>query len=101
LEKIKKAEASASNEIEDAEREQATAMNRIPLDQETLINKERKVAEASAQKKIEEAMKDITKQKNLILKKGAEANSSMKTVAKGKIDKAAKKFVDEFLESLS
>ena len=42
LEKIKKAEASASSEIEKAEQEQNLVMNRIPLDQEELISKERK-----------------------------------------------------------
>ena len=101
LEKIKKAEAVASSEIEDAEKEQNVAMNRIPLDQEELMKKKRDAAEKSSRKEIDDAMKEITKQKGSILKKGESENAKMKSNAEGNIDKAAKKFVDKFLESLS
>ena len=37
LEKIKRAEEVAASEVEKAEKERTTAMNRIPLDQEALL----------------------------------------------------------------
>ena len=46
-------------------------------------------------------MKEIEKQKADILSKGKKANSKMNSEAKAKIGKAAEKFVDKFLESLS
>ena len=38
LEKIKKAEAAAASDIEAAEKEQVSARNKVPIDQENLIN---------------------------------------------------------------
>jgi len=43
----------------------------------------------------------IEKQKADILSKGKKTNSKMNSDAKGKVGKAAEKFVDKFLESLS
>ena len=59
LEKIKQAEASASTEIEKAEKEQISAKNRMPLDQEELISKERKSAEKKSKAEIKSAMEEI------------------------------------------
>ena len=101
LEKIKKAEASASNEIEKAEQEQSLVMNRIPLDQEELISKERKSAENKSKKEIKAAMEEIDKLKTKILKDGEKDNLGMKSKAEDRIDNASQKFVDTFLESLS
>ena len=101
LEKIKNAEASASSEVKKAEKEQISAMNRIPLDQEELISKERKSAEKKSKKEIKEAMEEINKLKTKILKNGEKYNSGMKSKAEARIDNASQKFVDTFLESLS
>ena len=101
LEKIKQAEAVASSEVEKAEKEHVSTTNRIPLDQEAIIKEKREKAEAASQADIDKAMKDIEKQKADILAKGKKANSEMNDAAKGKIDKAAGKFVDKFWESLS
>ena len=101
LEKIKKAEASASSEIEKAEEEQNLVMNRIPLDQEELISKERRSAEKKSKKEIKTAMEEIDKLKTKILKDGEKDNLGMKDKAEGRIDSASQKFVDTFLESLS
>ena len=46
-------------------------------------------------------MKEIGKEKSEILTKGNKANSKMKKEAQNKIDSAADKFVDKFLESLT
>ena len=101
LEKIKNAEASASSEVKKAEKEQISAMNRIPLDQEELISKERKSTEKKSKKEIKEAMEEINKLKTKILKNGEKDNSGMKSKAEARIDNASQKFVDTFLESLS
>jgi len=101
LEKIKRAEASASTEIEKAEQEQISAKNRIPLDQEELISKERKSAEKKSKKEIEAAMEEIGKEKTKILRNGKKENSGLKSKAEGRINDASQKFVDTFLESLS
>ena len=39
LEKIKKAEAAAASDIEAAEKEQVSARNKVPIDQENLLKK--------------------------------------------------------------
>ena len=39
LEKIKKAEIAAARDIEAAEKEQVSARNKVPIDQENLIKK--------------------------------------------------------------
>ncbi|MDC0526649.1 hypothetical protein OAO35_01710 [Euryarchaeota archaeon] len=101
MEKIKQAEASASTEVEKAEQEQVSANNRIPLDQEELISKERKTAEKKSKKEIEAAMNEIDGEKTKILKTGEKDNLGMKTKAEGRTDAASQKFVDAFLESLS
>ena len=101
LEKIKQAEASASTEIDKAEKEQISAKNRMPLDHEELISKERKSAEKKSKTEIKSAMEEIDEQKTKILKNGEKNNSGMKAKAEGRIDDASQKFVDTFLESLS
>ena len=101
LEKIKQAEASASTEIEKAEQEQISAMNRMPLDQEELISKERKSAEKKSKTEIKAAMEEINEQKIKILKNGKKNNLGMKAKAEDRIDDASQKFVSNFLESLS
>ena len=101
LEKIKQAEASASTEIEKAEQEQISAKNRIPLDQEELISKQRKSAEKKSKIEIKSAMEEIDEQKTKILKNGEKSNSGMKAKAEDRINDASQKFVDTFLESLS
>ena len=101
LVKIKNAEASASSEVEKAEQEQISVMNRIPLDQEELISKERKSAEKKSKKEIKTAMEEIDKLKTKILKNGEKDNLGMKAKAEDRIDNASQKFVDTFLESLS
>ena len=101
LEKIKQAEASASTEIEKAEKEQISAKNRMPLDQEDLISKERKSAEKKSKAEIKSAMEEIDGLKTKILKNGEKDNLGMKTKAEDRIDDASQKFVDTFLESLS
>ena len=101
LEKIKQAEASASTEIEKAEKEQISAKNRMPLDQEELISKERKSAEKKSKAEIKSAMEEIDGLKTKILKNGEKDNLGMKAKAEDRIDDASQKFVDTFLESLS
>jgi|TARA_B100000959_G_scaffold188326_1_gene196911 vacuolar-type H+-ATPase subunit H len=101
LEKIKQAEAVASEEVEKAEKEHISATNRIPLDQEAIIKEKREKAKKASQSDIDKAMKDIEKQKADILSKGKKANSKMKDDANTKVGNAAGKFVDKFLESLS
>jgi len=101
LEKIKQAEAVASAEVEKAEKEHVSTTNRIPLDQEAVLKEKREKAEKASQSEIDKAMKGIEKQKADILSKGKKTNSKMNSDAKGKVGKAAAKFVDNFLESLS
>ena len=101
LEKIKQAESSVSTEVEKAELEQISAKNRIPLDQEELISKERKSAERKSKIEIEAAMEEINGQKAIILKNGEKSNLGMKAKAEDRINGASQKFVDTFLESLS
>ena len=101
LEKIKQAEASASTEIEKAEKEQISSKNRMPLDQEELISKERKSAEKKSKAEIKSAMEEIDGLKTKILKNGEKDNLGMKAKGEGRIDDASQKFVDTFLESLS
>ena len=101
LEKIKQAEASASTEIEKAEKEQISSKNRMPLDQEELISKERKSAEKKSKAEIKSAMEEIDGLKTKILKNGEKDNLGMKAKAEDRIDDASQKFVDTFLESLS
>ena len=67
LEKIKQAEAVSSAEVEKAEKEHVSTVNRIPLDQEAVIKEKREKAEKSSQFAIDKAMKDIEKQKADIL----------------------------------
>ena len=81
LEKIKQAEASASTEIEKAEKEQISAKNRMPLDQEELISKERKSAEKKSKAEIKSAMEEIDGLKTKILKNGEKDNLGMKAKA--------------------
>ena len=101
LEKIKKAEAAAASDIEAAEKEQISARNKVPIDQDNLIKKARDSASSKSQKEIEEAKAYVESQKSSILKKGEKSNSDMKKKAEGKVDAAADKFIKEFLESLS
>jgi len=101
LEKIKKAEAAAASDIEAAEKEQVSARNKVPIDQENLIKKAKDSATSKSQKEIDAARKDVESQKGTILKKGKKSNSDMKKKADGKVDSAADKFIKEFLESLS
>tara|TARA_Y100000768_G_C23968943_1_gene679451 strand:- start:1913 stop:2236 length:324 start_codon:yes stop_codon:yes gene_type:complete len=101
LEKIKKAEAVAASDIEQAEKEHSLAMNKIPLDQEELLSKARNEASLKAKEKFESASKDVDTQKEKILKEGSSKNSKMKKLAEANIDSAADKFIDDFLESLS
>jgi len=101
LEKIKHAEASASTEVVKAEQEQISVNNRIPLDREELISKERKLADKKSKKEINVAMEEINGQKTEILKKGKKDNLRMKSKAEDRIDNASQKFVDTFLESLA
>ena len=101
LEKIKKAEAAAASDIDAAEKEQVSARNKVPIDQENLIKKAKDSASAKSQKEIDAARSDVESQKSTILKKGEKTNSDMKKKADGKVDAAADKFIKEFLESLS
>ena len=101
LEKIKKAEAVAASDIEAAEKEQVSARNKVPIDQENLLRKAKDSATSKSQKEIDAATSDVESQKNDILKKGKKSNSDMKKKAEGKVDAAADKFIKEFLESLS
>ena len=101
LEKIKKAEAAAASDIEAAEKEQASARNKVPIDQENLLKKAKNSAISKSQKEIDAATSDVESQKSDILKKGKKSNSDMKKKAEGKVDAAADKFIKEFLESLS
>ena len=59
LEKIKRAEEVAASEVEKAEKERTTAMNRIPLDQEGLLKEKKDKAEKESKSEIDEAMKEI------------------------------------------
>ena len=63
LEMIKKAEAVASAEVEKAEKEHVSTVNRIPLDQEAVIKEKREKAEKASQSAVDKAMKNIEKQK--------------------------------------
>jgi len=101
LEKIKKAEAAAASDIEAAEKEQVSARNKVPIDQENLIKKAKDSATSKSQKEIDAARKAVDSQKGTILKKGKKSKSDMKKKADGKVDSAADKFIKEFLESLS
>ena len=101
LEKIKKAESAAASNIEAAEKEQVSARNKVPIDQEILIKKAKDSASAKSQREIDEAKSDVESQKSAILKKGEKNYSDMKKKAEGKVDTAADKFINEFLESLS
>ena len=101
LEKIKKAESAAASDIEAAEKEQVSARNKVPIDQENLLKKAKDSATSKSQKEIDAATSDVESQKNDILKKGKKSNSDMKKKAEGKVDAAADKFIKEFLESLS
>ena len=101
LEKIKNAEAAAASDIEAAEKEQVSARNKVPIDQDILIKKGKDSASAKSQKEIDAAKSDVESQKSAILKKGKKSNSDMKKKAEGKVDDAADKFINEFLESLS
>ena len=101
LEKIKKAEAAAASDIEAAEKEQVSARNNVPIDQENLLKKAKDSAMSKSQKEIDAATSDVESQKSDILKKGKKSNSDMKKKAEGKVDAAADKFIKEFLESLS
>ena len=101
LEKIKKAEAAAASDIEAAEKERISARNKVPIDQDNLIKKAKDSASAKSQREIDEAKSDVESQKSAILKKGEKNYSDMKKKAEGKVDTAADKFINEFLESLS
>ena len=101
LEKIKKAEAAAASDIEAAEKEQVSARNKVPVDQENLLKKAKDSAMSNSQKEIDAGTSDVESQKIDILKKGKKSNSDMKKKAEGKVDAAADKFIKEFLESLS
>ena len=101
LEKIKKAEAAAASDIEAAEKEQISARNKVPVDQDNLIKKAKASASAKSQKEFYAAKSDVESQKSAILKKGEKSYSDMKKKAEGKVDAAADKFIKDFLESLS
>lgn len=101
LEKIKKAEAAAASDIEAAEKEQISARNKVPVDQDNLIKKAKASASAKSQKEFDAAKSDVESQKSAILKKGEKSYSDMKKKAEGKVDAAADKFIKDFLESLS
>ena len=101
LEKIKKAEAAAASDIEAAEKEQVSARNKVPIDQENMLKKAKDSATSKSQKEIDAATSEVESQKSDILKKGKKSNSDMKKKAEGKVDAAADKFIKEFLESLS
>tara|TARA_B100000945_G_scaffold98067_1_gene76790 strand:- start:2684 stop:3007 length:324 start_codon:yes stop_codon:yes gene_type:complete len=101
LEKIKKAEAAAASDIEAAEKEQISARNKVPVDQDNLIKKAKASASAKSQKEFDAAKNDVESQKSAILKKGEKSYSDMKKKAEGKVDAAADKFIKDFLESLS
>ena len=101
LEKIKKAEAAAASDIEAAEKEQISARNKVPVDQDNLIKKAKASALAKSQKEFDAAKNDVESQKSAILKKGEKSYSDMKKKAEGKVDAAADKFIKDFLESLS
>ena len=101
LEKIKKAEAAAASDIEAAEKEQVSARNKVPVDQENLLKKAKDSATSKSQKEIDAATSEVESQKSDILKKGKKSNSDMKRKAECKFDSAADKFIKEFLESLS
>ena len=68
LEKIKKAEAAAASDIEAAEKEQVSARNKVPIDQENLMKKAKDSAMSKSQKEIDSATSDVESQKNDILK---------------------------------
>ncbi|MDG1544777.1 MAG: hypothetical protein BEU00_03390 [Marine Group III euryarchaeote CG-Epi3] len=101
LEKIKKAETAAASDIEAAEKEQVSARNKVPIDQDNLMKKAKDSAVSKSQKEIDAARTEVESQKSEILKKGKKNNSDMKKKADGKVDAAADKFIKEFLESLS
>ena len=101
LEKIKKAETAAASDIEAAEKEQVSARNKVPIDQDNLMKKAKDSAVSKSQKEIDAAKTEVESQKSTILKKGKKNNSDMKKKADGKVDAAADKFIKEFLESLS
>ena len=72
------------------------------LDMIIFILKEKKdEAEKKSKSEIDEAMKEIGKEKSDILTKGNKANSKMKKEAQSKVSSAADRFVDKFLESLT
>ena len=101
LEKIKKAEAAAASDVEAAEKEQVSARNKVPIDQDKLMKEAKDSAVSKSQKEIDTAKAEVESQKSAILKKGKKSNSDMKKKADGKVDAAADKFIEEFLESLS
>ena len=65
LEKIKRAEEVAASEVEKAEKERTTAMNRIPLDQEALLKEKKDKAEKESKSEVDEAMKELNKAKQI------------------------------------
>ena len=101
LEKIKKAEAAAASDIEAAEKEQVSARNKVPIDQENLLKKAKDSATSKSQKEIDAATSEVESQKSDILKRGKKRNSDMKKKAEGKVDAAADKVMKGFLGSLS
>ena len=90
-----------ASDIEAAEKEQVSARNKVPIDQDNLMKKAKDSAVSKSQKEIDAAKTEVESQKSSILKKGKKNNSDMKKKADGKVDAAADKFIKEFLESLS
>ena len=61
LEKIKKAEAAAASDVEAAEKEQVSARNKVPIDQDNLMKKARDSAVSKSQKEIDAAKSDVVR----------------------------------------
>ena len=100
LVKIKQAETTAEQSVEDAEKAHTIAIREGDTASLSIIVDARKKAESKASKDLDKAKKNISKNKDKVLKEGMVSIEKMKVESQKKTSKSPESFVKKFLESM-
>ena len=100
LVKIRQAETTAEKSVEDAEKEYTIALREGDKESLSIIADAREKAESKASKDLDKAKKNISNNKDKVLKDGMVSIEKMQVESKGKSGKSAEAFVKKFLESM-
>lgn len=100
LDKIKKAEKEAANSIKKADNNKEIALNKARIEREEIIKKVKKTAEEGRKIDLSKAQKTLDRERDKIVSRGDKENRALGKKARGKVNEAAERFIEKFMESV-